>query len=73
MTTVLTINGSVAGFVMSYPCEKQILESSFEQFLEFFTVKTPIETPKSSTELIINIVTANIVKFKHCQGRSNEN
>ena len=63
MTTALTINGLVEGFVISYPCEMQRFKSLFEQSLEFFTV-SHVETPKISTKLIINKVKLDIVNFQ---------
>ena len=47
-TFALTNNGSVAGFVISYSCEKQRFNSWFEQFFGAVTVSA-VETSKRST------------------------
>jgi hypothetical protein len=63
MTLALTTNGSIAGFVMSYSCEKQRFKISFEQFFKLVTF-WPVVNLKRSIKLIMNKVLADIFKFK---------
>jgi hypothetical protein len=63
MTIALTTNGSIAGFVMSYPCEKQIFKISFEQFFKLVTF-WPVVNLKKSIQVMMNKVLADILKFK---------